>query len=909
MQSPEPVALARVLESTGRALGGRLGADLLVYAADILRAADTEAGLEMADALLVRARQVDPGCHLAVDRTLRSAAERGDWFVLADALGQAAELVETPEARGPLLAQRAEVLGRRLGRLEDARMLYLQAAELSPPLSAAALAAADDVEARLKEHMGHEAPWPDVVWSQPAFDPLLAAGMPVSSRSDPALDRYRSRLAEGYDAAIFAGALADGLERGVVDTARRVLPGMSSERRVAELEGLIANAEAAGDIDGADRFRTAAFAEVPVSAEYYAAARQHFTAQLEARIEVLLRRRRVIEDVEEMEALLTELGRLAASAGHSAAAAEAYIELLRMPQVQDWSEVLATVDQLARAAGDRWIWTRGLAAATAREGLDVGARRQLMQELARVLEEDLKDEPSATALRAELAIAGGLTGFSGRRRAERPSPVFDAEPGPDDIRSAWQRGDLPTAVRMLKQARLPDPVTFALWLEVAELAEVLGQDELARLGFEHAFEHAEDDHAQRVARSGQARLAERTGAKREAARALADVAEARVVAQAHLAARDVMSARAAFGRALDQDPSDVEAASALARLHAEDGNRRTVDQLGDSMASHPMSDDRRAVWLTELAMALHRLGDHSAARRDFVKAMRLDVANTRAAEGLVTLGADAKEPSWMDEGLSSLRARWAARGDWMRAYVAAAVLVGRRRASAADRLTYESLRTRFNVHPQSALPPGWVGRWLGLVLDAQSSSSPPPMNGRPWRPTPELDDVVSTLQALFRAPEPEWYEDDGPSIRIGTRPILVVGRSVPRWRRRWRFEVGRALAALVEPRLAAGLSAGYGTAVGRAPAGPRGADLGAATGFAELSSDDRPPSLEALVVDRAGLVAAGDPAIALAAVGPDSPRGWGLVPFAISDTLVAMWRSVGMGLREERGGLGPAERS
>ena len=871
----DALGLARSLEAIGRALGGTLGAEMLVYAADLLLETDREPAL--ADALLTRALKSDPSCRIALDRTLRAAAARGDWLVLSEALATAVDLVASSEAQATLMAQRAEVLGRRLGRFEESQALYVEAARRSPSLAAAALAASEDVELRQAGRMAHEAPWPEVVWSQPAFDPLIAAGMPVPGGPDPALDRFRAQLAEKYDGAILRAAVADGIERGNLDVVRRVLPGMSAEGRMAALERLIVQAEGRGDEDEAARLRTAAFAEAPTSDAYYEAARALFMKGpfVEARFDVLLRRRRVVNSPAEMESLLSELAELAADAGIPAAAAEAHLEVLRMPHVQDWADVLSAVDRLSVDAQDRRIWSRALAAAAARPRLDPAAHRQLLSELARVLEDELHELGSATAVRAEIAVSSPPT-------APRPSPVTRPPPPPIDpedvdaltVRQAWQRGDLPTAVRLLENAALSPSVTCTLWQRIAETAEVLGQDELARLAFVTAGVHATVPKERTAAQAGRARVAARMGAKREAAVALAGVADAAKAARAHLAARDVGAARAAFGRALDQDPADVEAAAQLVRMHAEDGNRRTVEQLADTMAGHPMSDDRRAVWLTELALAWHRLGDVAGAHRDLIKAMRLDVANTSAAEGLVVLAADVRESAWMDDALSSLRARWAAQGEWLRAFLAAAVLVGRGRASAADTLTYERLRIRFSHQPQSALPPGWLGRWLGLVPALNASSSTRTGGGEPWQLQPGLSDVVGTVQALFRAPEPHWFEDDGAGIRMGAGPVLIVGRKVPRWRRRWRFEVGRALAALVEPRLAPG-----------------------------LERTDGAPTMEQLVVDRAGLVAVGDPAIALAALGSHEPRGWRLVPFAVSEALVSMWKSVGMGIPGE-GGLG-----
>lgn len=874
-----------MLEALGRALEGALGAEMLVFAADILDEQQQDPGIH--DALLVRALQLDPDSYLAVDRTLRASWARGDWLVLADALGLAAQMVDADEARATICAQRAEVIGHRLGRLEESRALYIEAAERSPTLAAGALAAVEDVELRLANPIGHDAVWPEVAAHRVGFDPMVAAGLPLEPPTTPSFDSVRSRLAAGFDRKVFADGLIEGVDNGWVDIARVVLPGWTSEARRAEIESLISEANHDGELDRSARLQAAAFAEEPGSAHYFEAALWAFGVERwpHARVEVLLRRRRVVRSVLERRATLEALGALAAAMGHGMAAAEAYLELLRISPAQDGSALMATIDQLSRSTEVRRLWARALAAASARPGLVSAERRGVLWELARVLDEELEDPAGATALRAELTVTGGSVDRSASDvlSSSQDLPVVPTgsdTPSAAAIRAACQSGDVPAAVRMLKRAQLSPATTYALWREIAELAEVLGQDELARLAYGRAEQRAPLPSERHRAQAGRARVAQRLGAKREAAEALSNVASARRVAEAQLAARDLVSARTTFSRALDQDPSDVQAAGQLVRLHAEDGNRRTVDHLADLMAAQPMNDDRRAVWLTELATALGRLGDADAARRDFVRAMRLDVANVDAATGLVSLGSRFDQPEWVDEGLSSLRARWAARGEWMRAFVASALLVARGRDVAPDRLTYESLRCHLAVQPQAALPKQWVGLWLGLVGDGPRShvSSRPERDEGPrskgpspvvrsWTPDQSLGEIVSTIQALFRAPEPQWGEDDGPGVRIAPGPVVVVGRGVPRWRRRWRFEVGRALAALVEPRLGAG-----------------------------LASTDGPATIEQQVVDRAGLIAVVDPAIALSAVGAHSPRGHKLVPFAISDALVTIWRGVGLGL-------------
>jgi hypothetical protein len=85
-----------------------------------------------------------------------------------------------------------------------------------------------------------------------------------------------------------------------------------------------------------------------------------------------------------------------------------------------------------------------------------------------------------------------------------------------------------------------------------------------------------------------------------------------------------------------------------------------------------------------------------------------------------------------------------------------------------------------------------------------------------------------------------------------------------------RFELGRALAALAEPALAGALVAGARPGEGAEPA--------------------------VLVLDRAGLVAAGDVAGVLERVGPRSPRGRALAGFVASRTATALLAALGVGL-------------
>ncbi|MEM7675626.1 MAG: hypothetical protein AAF449_06445, partial [Myxococcota bacterium] len=676
-------------EAIGRAVGGPVGAELLVYAADALTSKEGEDGQDTADALIDAALALDAGSRLAIDRTLRSAWHRQQWPRLATSLAKA-EAIVPAEARGPLLAQRAEILGDRLGRVQEAVELYREAATASKALMGIALAAADELLLRHKnapDWRDSTFTWPSVVPGRPAFDPFMVAGL-VDEPESFAIAEFRTRLADGFDREAFASALDVGIEQGVLHVARWVAPGMSSVRRLAEIDMMIAAADSADDTAAARRLRAASFAERPMSAVCFEAARQTFQPDdPSVHLRLIALRWRATDEVADRSALLKLMIPLAQSAQMFEVAAEAHLALLAVGDGEVAARLTA-LKALQEQVEAPLLMARGLCAASVRQDIGASTRRSLWAELARMLEA-LDDVPGATSLRAELAVLSASKSLSdyapSQDDRQDETEMSDARLSTAqavtafDVRSTIHTGELEAAAGQLKAGRWPPSVAHALWKELAELAESLGDHRLAAKAYAVAHDCAASSPAQHAARRGQARVAAKLGAHREAAAALAGVSSGRVAGRAYLAARDLVSAREAFGRALDQDLFDVEAAAELARLHAEDGNRSTIERLADAMNSQPLADDRRAVWLDAHGRALHRLGEYTAARQHFVKAMRLDVANIDAASGLVALGVDVHEPEWVDEGLVGLRARSAAQGDWSRGFVAAAGLGGRGR--------------------------------------------------------------------------------------------------------------------------------------------------------------------------------------------------------------------------------------
>ncbi|MEL7371953.1 MAG: hypothetical protein AAFN74_23715, partial [Myxococcota bacterium] len=429
---------ARSFESIGRAVGGSIGAEFLVYAADNLAPAneedvgDVEAIDDAVDELIDAALQLDPGSRLAIDRALRTAWRRQKWSRLATALSLA-EAVVPSASRGQLLAQRAEVLGDRLGRVEEAAALYRRAATLSAQLAGTALAAADDLVCRQGENNDQEgAPdrsdwrdstftWPSVVPGRPVYDPFMAAGLVDEPADDGELDEFRSRLANGFDSQIFAAAIDVGVSLGAVDVARWVLPGMSSARRLAEIDVMIAAADAASDHQTAQRLRAVSFAERPTSPIFFDAAQQAYSEDAPTvHLQLLTRRWRVTEDIAGRNALLVQMIPLAERAQQFEVAAEAHLALLAADE-GDVAAHLTELKDLQSQIEDPKLLARGLCAASVRSDMEPSIRRSLWGELARMLDERLADASGATSLRAELAVLDDV-----ERRSVASEPTASA---------------------------------------------------------------------------------------------------------------------------------------------------------------------------------------------------------------------------------------------------------------------------------------------------------------------------------------------------------------------------------------------------------------------------------------------------------------------------------------------------
>lgn len=140
--------LREVLELEDRVLrtGGTEAAELLVRAAELrLRGLGQD---DAALALLRRALHIREDFRPALNRYTRLCAQLERWIELADGLELAARAARDDDERAKVLAHRGDVLGKRLGRLAEARSTYREVARLSrdPELKRAAVEAVERLE-------------------------------------------------------------------------------------------------------------------------------------------------------------------------------------------------------------------------------------------------------------------------------------------------------------------------------------------------------------------------------------------------------------------------------------------------------------------------------------------------------------------------------------------------------------------------------------------------------------------------------------------------------------------------------------------------------------------------------------------------------------------------------------------
>jgi hypothetical protein len=227
---------------------------------------------------------------------------------------------------------------------------------------------------------------------------------------------------------------------------------------------------------------------------------------------------------------------------------------------------------------------------------------------------------------------------------------------------------------------------------------------------------------------------------------------------------------------------------------------------------------------------------------------------------------------WIDRALAEIRIRALGWGERSRAFVAAGLLVARGAASDEDRMTYEGLRVDLSTAPRATLPAGWADRWLVHVDASAAEVTFDEKRARSVDLEPGLLDALEAGEGVFGVSDVRVVGlfGEGPPAAVWDEPARVgfAHHELMRWMpKTFRFEVGRVLAALTEPRLRSGLVDAQLTAEGTV-----------------------------VLLDRAGLVVAQDPVPVLEAVGAKTPRGRALTAFAVSDELCGLWARIGLGV-------------
>lgn len=374
---------------------------------------------------------------------------------------------------------------------------------------------------------------------------------------------------------------------------------------------------------------------------------------------------------------------------------------------------------------------------------------------------------------------------------------------------------------------------------------------------------------------------ERQGDHREAARAMVATeiptrsAALRRIGALYLADGDDSQAAEWLERAVDASPADPKARAALLEVASRTHDEERVDRIRQGAGDVDPTAEGAVEWFLALAQAMRRRGDTEAALDAVDRALEAAAASADLAPALLLfdLGREAHRDDWIDRALREVRSRAIELGDSARAFVSAALLVARGTASEDDRLTYRCMRVDLTSAPKGPLPTGWADRWLvqlAVTLTPKVEVTFDASRARDVDLEAGLLDALEAAQAVFgiRNVRVAVLSGDGPPVAVWDDPPRVgfddqtLFRSSPR---SFRFALGRALAALVDPRLRAGLADGSVAAEG-----------------------------SSILLDRAGLLVAQDPVVALEVIGPRTPRGRRLTAFALSDELFGLSARLGL---------------
>jgi len=273
-----------------------------------------------------------------------------------------------------------------------------------------------------------------------------------------------------------------------------------------------------------------------------------------------------------------------------------------------------------------------------------------------------------------------------------------------------------------------------------------------------------------------------------------------------------------------------------------------VAELSAKVERAQLAMAQRARWLTALGEAKKRLGDSGGAHDALALALVSDPLLVDPAESLIALGRDANRTEWIDDGLRELRTRALVRGARSRAFLASALLVARGSAHEEDRATYESLRVALPSVPRApidarALISELSGTGTGTGTGTGSEGEAAPVSRDVRFESVVLREVIDVLESSL-AGAPVLVSSLGIGEELAKRELK---KSIF-------FDVARRYLAA------------------------------------------QAPASSGSVLDRAALVVAQDPLVALENVGIATSRGDDLIAFAASAELARLWRVHGLGL-------------
>jgi tetratricopeptide (TPR) repeat protein len=438
-----------------------------------------------------------------------------------------------------------------------------------------------------------------------------------------------------------------------------------------------------------------------------------------------------------------------------------------------------------------------------------------------------------------------------------------------------------------------DPtVPPALWLRAAELAVARDRPVEAESCLQRLLElSGADGDLEAKARRMLADVNVKLGAPELAAAALAPLVERAGDERARLLleigrlrrdAGDLEGAKSMFEEARALGSARLEASIDLLRVLSAQKDAAGISRLDSEMEGR--AKERSAPWLSALGEAKGAAGDVQGARDALLLALSAERIDLRPAEALFDLAHRSGRSDWIDEALRELRARATETNELSRAFLIAAVLVARGAHHEQDRMTYESLRGAFRTRPRAPLARGWIETWLSQTHES-SAALPAVSLGERIAIEGAIREALDTAQRAFGIERIEVMRLTGatgrcvaiaaPSYAIAIADGLLEARML----KGLRFDLARAVAALVDPRLLPAVDV------------QNGADV--------------PESIMPFVqiLDRAGLLLSGDAAIALETVGPKTARGEALTAFAASRTPVDLWAEIGLGVAK----VGPGD--